>query len=71
MAFKLKLLTSRVTVDQSFVAGDEYSCENDEAWFMIEDRLAELVSKKKPVKPLRLVDTEQADEETEEETQDK
>lgn len=70
MAFKLKLLTSRVAIDQSFVAGDEYDCGNDEAWFMIEDGLAELVSKKKPAKPERVIAAEKAKQEAEE-SQDK
>lgn len=56
--FKVKLLTSRVTLESSHVPGDVIEVGNDEAWSMIEAQLGVLVGKNKPEMPARLVAAE-------------
>ena len=58
--FKVRLKTSRVSATASAVAGDVISVENDEAWSLIDQDLAELVGKKSPAKPARIVAEEKA-----------
>lgn len=58
--FKIKLKTPRVTLEQSFAVGEEIEVGNDEAYFMIADDLGELVGKKRPDKPTRLIEEEKA-----------
>lgn len=49
--FEIKLLTSRVAVDQSLVAGDHIFVGNDEAWRMINAGTGELVGEVMPEIP--------------------
>lgn len=49
--FKVKLLTSMVSTDQSYAPGDIITCSNDQAWRMVNDQLGVVVGSKKPVKP--------------------
>lgn len=57
--FELILKTPRVTMERSYTSGDCYHCGNDEAWFMINDNLAELASGVEPKKPQRIIGMEQ------------
>ncbi len=57
--FELILKTSRVTLERSYAVGDCYRCGNDEAWFMLNDNMAELVGDNQPQKPQRIIDMEQ------------
>lgn len=54
--FKVKLLTPRVTIDESQQAGDVVEVDNDEAYRMIESGIAELVGKKAPDVPAQAVE---------------
>lgn len=51
MNIKVKLLTPRVTAEESNQAGDVITVGNDEALRMIEAGLAELADKNKPTQP--------------------
>lgn len=57
--FELILKTSRVTMERSYAVGDCYHCGNDEAWFMLNDNMAELVGDTQPQKPQRIIELEQ------------
>ncbi|WP_444942718.1 hypothetical protein ACJJIK_10705 [Microbulbifer sp. ZKSA006] len=63
--FKLILLTSMVTVSESFAPGDEIEVSNDEAWQLLNEGLAEPKKKnqKVPQKPQRVVEAEAREEE--------
>ncbi|WP_299582079.1 hypothetical protein [uncultured Microbulbifer sp.] len=58
--FKLILLTSMVTVSESYVPGDEIEVGNDEAWQLLNEGLAEPKKKnqKAPQKPQRVLEAE-------------
>lgn len=61
---KIKLLSPRVTAEASYTAGEIIEVENDEAFYLVEDRLGEPVdAKTKLAKPKRLIEAEKAAEE--------
>ncbi len=58
MSFKLVLLTSMVTLTDSYSPGDEINVENDQAWKMIDQGMAKLLGDEQPEKPQSVIDFE-------------